>query len=95
VRGTAIAFSATVGSPKRCVYVIRSLSHESRYYTGVTSNVRARLGAHNAGECVHTTRDRPWELDVVIGFRDETRALAFERYLKSGSGCAFAQRHLR
>jgi hypothetical protein len=32
---------------------------------------------------------------VVVKFADERRALAFERYLKSGSGCAFAHRHLR
>ena len=34
-------------------------------------------------------------LTVVIEFSDERRAVAFERYLKSGSGVAFAQRHLR
>ena len=82
--------------PQKCfVYVLRSLSNRDRYYTGVTSDVGSRLCAHNAGECVHTTRNRPWELDVVIAFRNESRALEFERYLKSGSGCAFAQRHLR
>jgi putative endonuclease len=81
--------------PKRFVYVLRSLSNRDRYYTGVTANLTSRLAAHNAGECVHTTRNRPWDLDVVIAFRDEARALAFERYLKSGSGCAFAERHLR
>jgi len=37
----------------------------------------------------------PRSLDVVIEFTDERRAIAFERYLKSGSGVAFAQRHLR
>ena len=37
----------------------------------------------------------PWDIDVVIQFTDERRAVAFERYLKSGSGCAFAKRHLR
>jgi hypothetical protein len=31
---------------------------------------------------------------VVIEFADERRAVAFERYLKSGSGVSFAQRHL-
>ena len=81
--------------PKRFVYVLRSRSDPARYYTGVTSNVRARLSAHNAGECIHTARHRPWELDVVIAFREEGRAITFERYLKSGSGAAFAQRHLR
>jgi putative endonuclease len=81
--------------PKRFVYVLRSLNDRDRYYTGVTANVWVRLRAHNAGECVHTARHGPWELDLVIAFRDEARALAFERYLKSGSGYAFAQRHLR
>jgi hypothetical protein len=33
--------------------------------------------------------------DVLVEFADERRALAFERYLKSGSGVAFAKRHLR
>ena len=93
--GTTIARNFTVRPPKRFVYVLRSLTDRDRYYTGVTCNIRARLGAHNAGECVHTARDRPWELDVLIAFHDEARALSFERYLKSGSGCAFAQRHLR
>lgn len=82
-------------SPKRFVYVLRSLSDRTRYYTGVTSNVKARLSSHNAGECVHSAQHRPWELDAVIAFRDEGRALRFERYLKSGSGVAFAKRHLR
>ena len=80
---------------KRFVYVIRSLSNRDRYYTGVTYDVGSRLHSHNAGECVHTTRHRPWELDVVIAFREEARALDFVRYLKSGSGSAFAEQHLR
>ena len=84
-----------VDSSKRFVYVLRSLSDRTRYYTGVTSNVKARLYSHNAGDCVHSARHRPWELDAVIAFRDQARALRFERYLKSGSGVAFAKRHLR
>jgi hypothetical protein len=30
---------------------------------------------------------------VAIEFTDENRAIRFERYLKSGSGRAFAKRH--
>jgi putative endonuclease len=82
-------------APKRCVYVLRSQSDPTRYYTGVTADLRARLDDHNAGRCPHTAKARPWAVDVVVKFADERRALAFERYLKSGSGCAFAQRHLR
>jgi hypothetical protein len=37
--------------PKRFVYILRSGRDTGRYYTGVTSNMRARLAAHNAGEC--------------------------------------------
>jgi putative endonuclease len=51
--------------------------------------------AHNAGRCAHTSRWTPWRVIVVVAFSSETRALEFERYLKSGSGCAFAARHFR
>jgi predicted GIY-YIG superfamily endonuclease len=76
-------------------YVLRSFADSSRYYTGVTSDITARLAAHNAGRCAHTADGKPWRLDLIIQFADERRAIAFERYLKSGSGCAFAKRHLR
>ncbi len=81
--------------PKCLVYILRSKNNPTRYYTGLTSHVESRLAVHNAGGCVHTASGRPWEIDVVIEFLDEKRAVAFERYLKSGSGCAFAKRHLR
>jgi putative endonuclease len=77
------------------VYVLRNAENPPRYYTGLTSNVPRRHGEHNAGLCTHTAKHRPWSVDVVIEFADERRAIAFERYLKSGSGVAFAQRHLR
>jgi hypothetical protein len=34
-------------------------------------------------------------IDAVIKFSDEARALKLEKYLKTGSGAAFAVRHLR
>ena len=80
---------------KRFVYILRNRSTPKRFYTGLTSNVAARLAAHNAGQCTHTADGRPRAIDVVVEFTDETRAVAFERYLKSGSGVAFAMRHLR
>jgi predicted GIY-YIG superfamily endonuclease len=80
---------------KRFVYILRNHEIQPKYYTGVTADVARRLVEHNAGACTHTTKHRPWSIDVVVAFPDERRALAFERYLKSGSGVAFAQRHLR
>ncbi len=84
-----------MSEPKRFVYILRNVEQPSRYYTGVTSNVGVRVAAHNARASLHTASGRPWTLDVVIEFADEARAVRFERYLKSGSGCAFALRHLR
>lgn len=80
---------------KHCVYIIQSESNPTRYYTGLTSNASKRLRAHNAGLCTHTASGRPWRLIVLVKFAAEARAISFERYLKTGSGCAFARRHLR
>ena len=79
--------------PKTQVYLLRSASDPGRYYTGLTVDSQSRLAAHNAGRCPHTVSGRPWVIDVA--FADEPRAIAFESYLKSGSGVAFAKRHLR
>ena len=81
--------------PQTCVYVIRSVAQPWRYYTGLTGDLSARLDLHNEGKCRHTASGRPWQLDMAIRFADVERAVAFERYLKSGSGLAFAKRHLR
>ena len=81
--------------PKYFVYILKNTAKPPRYYTGVTSDVAKRLGVHNAGKCAHTSGGGPWDVDVVIEFHDEARAAKFEKYLKTGSGCAFAKRHLR
>ena len=93
--GNGFADHSAMAFSKRFVYVLKNGWQPARYYTGVTSHVAARLKAHNGGLCAATAGARPWQVDVVVTFPDEQRALAFERYLKSGSGTAFAQRHLR
>ena len=81
--------------PQCIVYVLKNSDDPPRFYTGVTADLHARLEAHNAGRCTHTAVHRPWAVDVFVRFADETRALKFEKYLKSGSGVEFARRHLR
>lgn len=81
------------GIGKRFVYVLRSESDPTKHYVGVTAHVEERAEWHNFGPSGQTVRHRPWSLIVVIEFADERTALAFERYLKSGSGRAFARRH--
>ena len=78
----------------RTVYLLRSVSHPERHYIGITSDVARRLDVHNSGGSRHTMTDRPWRLVSRVEFADEAQALRFEKYLKSGSGRAFAKRHL-
>ena len=75
------------------VYVIRSESSPHRRYIGLTSDVERRLAEHNSSETGHTRAYRPWTVEVVVGFANLQRARDFERYLKTGSGIAFARRH--
>jgi predicted GIY-YIG superfamily endonuclease len=76
------------------VYLIRSSSVPTERYVGVTSNLPARLRAHNAGLSKHTSKFRPWTLVTYLAFSDKGQAIDFERYLKSGSGNAFANKRL-
>lgn len=78
---------------KRFVYVLKNADATPHFYVGLTSDVTGRIADHNTGRCPHTARRRPWQLHVAIMFPDEQRAVRFERYLKSGSGRAFAKRH--
>ena len=48
-----------------------------------------------AGKSPHASKSRPWRIAVAVRFADDLKADAFERYLKSGSGHAFARRHFR
>jgi predicted GIY-YIG superfamily endonuclease len=77
------------------VYILQSISHPDQYYTGLCADVSARLSAHNAGQSPHTSKYKPWRLLCYHWFERQETAAAFERYLKSGFGRAFALRHLR
>jgi putative endonuclease len=81
------------GIEKRIVYILRSDVDPARHYVGITNDVAARLGWHNEGPSGHTVRHRPWSLVVSMEFADAQSAIRFEKYLKSGSGRAFAKRH--
>jgi predicted GIY-YIG superfamily endonuclease len=76
------------------VYLIQSESHPDRYYTGFTEDLTDRLQHHNAGAVPATKPFRPWKFKTYIAFADREQALAFERYLKSHSGRAFAKKRL-
>jgi predicted GIY-YIG superfamily endonuclease len=85
--------SCMEGIGQRFVYILRSERDPSRHYVGRTANVDERLHWHNTGPSGVTRDHRPWSLLVSLEFADAGAAGRFERYLKTGSGRAFAKRH--
>ena len=74
-------------------YVIESIRRPENRYIGHTSDLKQRVAEHNAGRCDHTAKFVPWKLKIYVAFETLEQAQHFERYLKSGSGHAFADRH--
>ena len=77
------------------VYLLQSQPAPDQYYVGLTTDLRRRFADHNSGKASHTSKFMPWRLLAYIAFPEQAKAVAFERHLKSGSGRAFARRHLR
>lgn len=76
------------------VYQLRSESDPAQTYIGYTENLKLRLAAHNAGSSSHTSKYRPGRLVTYHALKEKSKALGFERYLKSHSGKAFARKRL-
>jgi putative endonuclease len=75
------------------VYLLIS-ARSRRRYVGLTANLKQRLTEHNSGKLPHTAQFKPLHLIAYLAFSDKQKAAKFERYLKSGSGHAFANRRL-
>ena len=74
------------------VYILKC--SDNTFYTGCTSDLDARLKRHSKGENTYTRYRLPVNLISYIAFQDKYKAYNFERYLKSGSGIAFAKERL-
>ena len=75
------------------VYILIDTTTETYHYAGSTQDLQSRLTKHNAGEVPHTSKFKPWRIQTAIAFDGKEKATAFEAYLKTGSGHAFAKRH--
>jgi len=64
------------------------------FYTGCTNNLTNRLLRHQQGQVTATVTRTPVKLITYIVFQDRYKAYNFEKYLKSGSGRAFLNKHL-
>jgi putative endonuclease len=85
----------TGGDKMKYVYLLQSIEFPDETYVGLTDDLRSRFTAHNAGRSPHTAKYKPWRLVTYVAFSDERKAVAFERYLKSAAGRAFANKRLR
>jgi len=76
------------------VYLIQSLNDLSKRYIGYTMNIGQRLETHNSGGSLHTKKYGPWKLIAYLAFDTKSKATDFEKYIKIGSGHAFAKKRL-
>lgn len=74
------------------VYLLRSESQPNQTYVGYTTDLRTRMLDHKAGRSTHTSKFVPWKLATYLAFSAKPQALAFEAYMKSHSGKAFASK---
>ena len=75
------------------VYVLIDTATGTHHYIGLTQDLSARLEKHNAGEVPHTSKFKPWRIETAVAFSSKEKAYAFETYLKTHCGRAFAKRH--
>ena len=76
------------------VYHLQSRDFPKQHYTGFTTDLKKRFGNHNRGENKSTAPYAPWNLTFYCAFDSKEKAKAFEAYLKTGSGRAFASKRL-
>jgi len=76
------------------VYILKSIKDSKKIYVGYTTSLENRLDMHNHGKSAYTAKYKPWKLISYVALESESRAIAFEKYLKGGSGKAFAKNHL-
>jgi putative endonuclease len=74
------------------VYILKC--SDGLFYTGCTENIESRLKRHSSGYVEFTKTRLPVELVWWCCFPNKTKAFEFEKYLKSGSGIAFRNKHL-
>ena len=74
------------------VYILEC--SDNKPYVGCTADLQDRISRHEKGQVPATKNRRPIKLVTYIAFHDKYKAFEFEKYLKSGSGRAFMNKHL-
>lgn len=61
-------------------------------YVGSTNDLKRRVASHNAGDVISTKSNLPAKLLSYVAVQSEQQARALEKYFKTGSGKAFANK---
>ncbi|MEK7184705.1 MAG: GIY-YIG nuclease family protein [Patescibacteria group bacterium] len=75
------------------MHYVHSLKCKDGYYVGCTEDIADRLNRHQKGNVPATVNRLPISLEFYFAISDKYRAFNFEKYLKSGSGRAFLNKH--
>ena len=65
-----------------------------KFYVGFSSNLKQRIEAHEKRLVGRTKDSKSIDLVFYAAFENKSKAIKFERYLKTNSGFAFRNKHL-
>ena len=74
-------------------YILQSQKDES-FYIGSTSDLKQRFKVHNQKGARYSSSKAPFDLVWYAAFKSKSKAMEFEKYLKSSSGFAFRNKRL-
>jgi len=75
------------------MHYVYSLKCKDGYYVGCTDDIIDRLNRHQKGNVPATANRLPVTLEFYFATEDKYKAFEFEKYLKSGSGRTFINKH--
>ena len=75
------------------VYILKSLKQDWTY-VGFTDDLPRRFKEHNEGKSRATRPYAPFEMGAYIAVKTKQKAVALEKYLKTGSGRAFLYKRI-
>lgn len=75
------------------IYFLKSVNHDF-FYIGQTKDLKTRIKHHNMGYSQSTKHYTPYELISYIAVNTRKQASNLEKYFKTGSGSAFANKRI-
>lgn len=84
-------FAWRSGASMYYTYILYSKSKD-RHYVGYSTDLRKRLADHLQNRVATTRGVNDYKIVWYAGFTSKSKAIEFEKYLKSSSGYAFRKK---